>query len=642
MNNTIEPTRRAKNELLLPRPVRHERGENSPKQSCIEPLDGREVAHPGMEFRLQAAGRGNTQWLEEFSGRLNRLSPYRLKPELHTRMRLASPSCRTQTSSHIKVRGEGKSIKTQYIRRFNILISSSSPRPSRPSIPREEREKRPSCLLTLLLVITLGWLGHPAGALAQAGADIPKRPEALKFPPLTYEPPDAAQYRVPLKSGPVAYVVPGRELPLVNIVIQVHTGRYLEPDGKEGLAELTGDLLARGGTKSKTAEALEERLAFLAADLNSSVGDDQGAVSLSLLSKDLDEGLAILREVLTAPRFQEDKIALLKQQMLQEMEQRNDDPQGIEGRELGFLAYGDTFWENHYSTAASVKSITRDDLEKFHQQWFHPDNFVVAVSGDFDRDDMTRKLEALFTNWPFPGEKPPPIPAKTTMAPRGVYLVDKDVPQGRVSILLPGIRRDNPDYFSVMVMNDILGGGGFTSRIMSSVRSDEGLAYSAYSTFPGGTYYAPPFIAGFQSKSRTVTYAVSIVLREMKKLMDAPASEAELNTSKSGFIDRFPHNFASKAQIAGILAQEEFTGRYAREPEYWRGYRARVKAVTAADIQRVAKKYLAPDNAVILIVGNKAEVSKQLPAHPMELKDITSGPITDVPLRDPLTMKPMK
>lgn len=478
-----------------------------------------------------------------------------------------------------------------------------------------------------------------ATSATAAATDIVDHPKKLSYPPFTFQPPKAAPYRVPLQSGPVAYIASDRELPLVNLVITVHTGDWVEPEGKEGLTDLCGTLLTRSGTESRTAQELEERLAFLAANLGSSIQGANGSVSLNLLSKDLDEGLAIIREVLTQPRFQQDRIDLHKQQTLQAMKQRNDDSSTIEGFESGYLAYGEKFWDNRHQTAASLESITREDLLAFQKRWLFPSNFVVTASGDFDRDVMIQKLEKLFSDWPWAGTPPPAIPQDLVMADPGVYLVNKDVNQGRVVMQLPGIMRDNPDYFPLIIMNDILGGGGFTSRLVNRVRSDEGLAYAVSSSFPGGVYFPYAFRAGFQSKSGTVAYAISIILEEIKRIAAEPVTAEELENAKRGFVDRLPRNFASKAQIVSIFAGEEFTGRYKTDPEYWQNVATRIKTVTKEDVQRVAKKYLTPERLVILVVGNKDEILKGHPNHAAKLTDF--GKLTELPLRDPLTMKPV-
>jgi zinc protease len=238
----------------------------------------------------------------------------------------------------------------------------------------------------------------------------------------------------------------------VTVSILVRSGAYLDPAGHEGLAAFTGALLVRGGTESKTAEALDERLAFLAAQMGSSIGDDVGTVNLNLLSKDLPEGIALLREALTRPRFQADKLELQRQQTLQALQQRNDDSSSIEARELENLSYGERFWAARQPTSASIQSLKREDLQAFHRRWFHPSNFVVSVSGDFDRAAMVDTLEKLFADWPFRGETPPTIPNDLKPAAAGVYLVNKEVPQGRVSILLPGVMRDDPDYPAILLI----------------------------------------------------------------------------------------------------------------------------------------------------------------------------------------------
>ena len=201
--------------------------------------------------------------------------------------------------------------------------------------------------------------------------------------------------------------------------------------------------------------------------------------------------------------------------------------------------------------------------------------------------------------------------------------------------------REDPDYPAILLMNDILGGGGFTSRIMNRVRSDEGLAYSAGSSFPGGTWYPSTFRAGFQSKSRTVAYATSIVIEEMKRMTTAPVTEEELQTAKRSFIESFPENFNTKSKVAGLFAREEFTGRFAKAPNFWKGFRQSLDRVGREDIQRVAAKHLHPDRVSILVVGNKEEILKGHPDHPVSLDKLVPAPLTELPMRDPLTLEPI-
>jgi predicted Zn-dependent peptidase len=476
----------------------------------------------------------------------------------------------------------------------------------------------------------------PSAARAQV---IPDSPDELTFPPIVFEPPRAQDHRVVLRNGMVVFIAEDKALPLVNLSITVRAGSWLEPEGKAGLAAFTGSQMRRGGTESLSAEQLDERLDFLAAQIGTGIGTTAGSASLNCLTDNLDEALRLFVDVLRRPRFQEDRLALAKEQALQEMQKRNDDAADIEGREWGLLLFGPSHFTNRFTTEASVRSIDRDDLAAFHRRHFFPANMVAAVSGSFERKAMLRKLEEAFSGWPSPRIATPAVPEAIEPAAPGLYRVQKDVPQGRVSIGLPTVRRSHPDVYALEVMNEILGGSGFTSRITRTVRSNEGLAYSAGSGFAPGVWFPGRFRAAFQSKSRTVPRATELVLAEIRRIREEPVTDQELRTIKNSLVQTFPSNFGSKAQAMGILAADEYTH---REPSYWASYRQRIEAVTADDVRRVAREHLVPERMILLVVGDQKEVDLGDPKHPVRLAALApGGRVTALPLRDPLTMKPL-
>jgi zinc protease len=484
---------------------------------------------------------------------------------------------------------------------------------------------RPALFLSALVLAAAPLLAQP----------IPDRPDQLTFKPLAYTPPSARDYRVQLKNGLVVFVAEDRTLPLVNLSLVVRSGRWLEPADKAGLAGLTGSQIRRGGSKSLTAEALDEKLDALAAQVGSGIGDTSGTASLNCLADNLDESLRVFVEMLRFPRFQEDRLALAREQALQEMKKRNDDAADIEAREWNRLLNGPDHFTNHLATKASIDSITRADLLAFHDRYYSPSNMIAAVSGAFSRADMIRKLEAAFAGWPAVAPVPP-IPPALHPAEPGLYRVAKQVNQGRFSAGLLTVKRDSPDVYALEVMNEILGGSDFTSRITKRVRSDEGLAYSAGSALSVGAFYPGRFRALFQSKSRSVAYAASLVLEEIRRMRETLPPAEEMETIKNNLVQTFPSSFGSKAQAMGVFASDEYTK---RDPAYWATYRDRIRAVTPQDVQRVARTYLTPEKLVMLVVGDQKEIDLGDPKHPVTLVSLApGGRIVNVPLPDPLTL----
>ena len=486
-------------------------------------------------------------------------------------------------------------------------------------------------LAVLLLVM-------PTTVQTASAQTIPAHPRQLSFEPLEFEPPAAERHRHTLSNGVVVFVVEEHTLPLVSVSVTVRTGSYLDPEGKAGLASLTGSQMRAGGTATLSAADFDEEAAFLAAEIGSSIGGTSGRASFNSLTKDLDAALNLFFGMLRSPGFDQSRLDLAKSQTLQGMERRNDSTGSIEGREWGRLMRGDAHFSARPTTRRSIESIAREDLIAFHERYYHPGAFIFSVSGDVTPDEILPKLEAHMADWPIRTDPVAPVPEPSHELSPGVYAVEKsDVNQGRVSIGHLAIRRDNPDRYALLVMNDILGGGGFTSRLMTRIRSDEGLAYSASSSFGMGTYYDGVFRVSFQSRSETVARAASIVLEEIDRMRDTQVTEAELRTSKASFIETFTRNFSSAASTANLFASDEYTG---RDPEYLVHYRDRIGAVTGDDVARVARQYLNPDQLVILITGDIATIEQGDPDNPeYSLDRLSSGPITRIPLPDPFTME---
>jgi len=285
-----------------------------------------------------------------------------------------------------------------------------------------------------------------------------------------------------------------------------------------------------------------------------------------------------------------------------------------------------------------VDAITRDDLVAFHKRLANPANFVVAVAGDFDRKVVIAKLNATLGAWKATGAPVAPVPQPKGSARPGVYLVDKpDVNQGRVSIGQIGAKRPVADESSLEVANDILGGGGFTAWMMSRVRSDEGLAYSAYSQYGIGDTVPGTFRAYFQSKSATCAQAAALTVGLIDKIASQTVSAKELDTSKASFIETFPRTFETKLRTVTRFAQDELVG---RPHSYWNDYRPRMSAVDAAAVEKAAQAHIRKDKLIVLVVGNVDEILKGHPDHP-EAKFENFGPLVRVPLRDPLTLEPI-
>lgn len=493
----------------------------------------------------------------------------------------------------------------------------------------------------LLILLLLACSGNAfAQPVAVTGSDVPERPEQLVYEELEFAVPDGDDFRHELSNGVAVYIAEDHTFPLISLRMTLRQGSYLEPADKVGLAGLTGRMMRTGGTESMTPETFDEEAEFLAASISSSGGDAQASAGLGCITPELDACLGLFFEMLRTPRFDETRLQIEKGNILESMRQRNDDAGDILGREWDFLLRGEDHYSSRRMTAATLDAISRADLADFHEKYWRPENMVIAISGDVDTTTFLAMLEDNLADWPGEGADakwPPPQPTHT-LEP-GVYSVEKDIPQGKVLIghLVPQWTDwDNPDRAALQVMQHILGGSGFTSRIMKRVRSDEGLAYSASSRFSFNALEPGTFTLSFQSKSPTVALAARIALEEVTRIQTEPVTAAELSVAKNSLVDTFPRRWESARQRASIFATDAYLG---RSHSYWQNWRSQIEDVTPEDVARVAKKYLSPEEIVFLVVGKWDEIAPGDPDDRATMMEFFDGEVTHIPLRDPLTLK---
>lgn len=446
----------------------------------------------------------------------------------------------------------------------------------------------------------------------------------LTFPPLPeVQIPEYSRYT--LGNGMVVYLMEDHELPLVSGTVLVKTGERLEPAEKTGLAGITAEVMRSGGTRRHSADKLNQLLEQRAASVEAGMSTASGSVSFNALSQDLNLVFDLFAEVIQDPLFPQDKLDLAKVQRQGAIARRNDNPSDIAGRELQKLIYGETSPYAHTVEYSTLNNISRPDLVRFYQRFYRPDQMILGIAGDFDRAKMRSLIEKEFGGWrPAGVADPPAIPAVDSARSGGIFLVDQpQLTQSYIQMGHLGGQLDNPDVFSLYVMNGVL--NGFGGRLFNEVRSRQGLAYVVYAAWSPQYDYPGKFIAAGQTQSATTVPFIQAVQQELKQLQTTPITATELAYAKDSILNSFVFNFQQPEQTLSRLMRYEYFG---YPLDFLFRYQQGVKATTIADVQRVAQTYLKPEDIITLVVGNAKAIQPPLTAlqQPVTPVDITIPP----------------
>ncbi|NES80904.1 MAG: insulinase family protein [Moorea sp. SIO2B7] len=440
----------------------------------------------------------------------------------------------------------------------------------------------------------------------------------LEFPPLKeVQLPEYDRYE--LDNGMVVYLVEDHDLPLVSGSALIRTGSRLEPSEQIGLADLVGMVMRSGGTEKHSPDQLNQMLEQRAAIVETSINNSSGSAGFEALSEDLETVFNLFAEVIRYPAFLADKLELAKTQIRGGIARRNDDPGDIASREFRKLIYGESSPYARTIEYKTLDNIDGEDVINFYQQYFHPDKIILGIVGDFEREKMKRLVEKAFGDWKSSSTATESsIPSASQKYEGGIFFVNQpQLTQSNIMLGHLGGKLDSPDYPALSVLNGVI--NGFGGRLYNEVRSRQGLAYSVYGLWSPRYDYPGMFIAGGQTRSDATVTFVKSILSEIEKIRNTPITKEELAYAKESILNSFVFNFQDPGQTLSRLMRYEYFGYPA---DFIFKYQQGVKATTIKDVQRVAQKYLQPEQIVTLVVGNAEEIQPPLSSLGKEVKTV--------------------
>lgn len=408
--------------------------------------------------------------------------------------------------------------------------------------------------------------------------------------------------RVVLPNGLVLIVAQKAELPIVVAQLLIKAGSVYDGDGKGGLASFVAEMLKRG-TTNRTGAAIAEEIEFVGGSLSASSGATSTLLSVSTLAKDMELGVELLSELAISPSFMSEEVEKQRNLVLSEIIRKKEDPEAVAGELfIGKLYQGHPFAIPKIGDEESIKKISRDDLLAFHRKFYIPNNSILVLAGQPEKRELIALAEKYFGRWQPQDFIRQALPPLKPLASRKIFVVDRDVSQSYIELGHFGLKRTDPDFNAVRVMNYILGGGGFTSRLLKKIRSEQGLAYSIYSSFAPGVLFKGYFSVALQTKVESSSEALNSLIDIIEATRNDSITEAELADAKSFFEGSLARKMETYGQVASLLMDQEYYGL----PEFfWLKDVEEVKRLDLASLRVAAKKYLAPEQFVIAIVSKK-------------------------------------